>query len=454
MKKHYGFYTLTFLVIANMIGAGVFTTSGYTLADLNSPWIVILAWIVGGIIAISGAISYGLLSRLMPESGGEYLFLTHAAHPLLGYIAGWVSLVAGFSGAIALAAVALESYLIPASVRPAGLPMGVIAIAAIIISSLMHGFRPVLGAFMQNTVVVTKLMLLIVIVTVGGYLVLQQGGAHRFMPSNTAEAIVETDLAINEQDSASVLGADPLRMIFLFAGSLVWISLSYSGFNAAVYVASEVNDPQRVIPRALVTGTLMVVVGYVLLNAIFVLGAPYDAIAGQENVAAIAAGELGGIWFEEFVRWTIVLCLLTSVFSMMMAAPRVYAKMADDGLLPRMLSFQGDQPLNATAVQAVIAIGLVLVSDLQGLIMYLGLTLSLSAACSVACLFLPASRRKLSEQSSPLNRLWYLPPAFYVIATTVAAAMLTYMDPYQALGTLFTFSIGTLAYFVSLYQRR
>ena len=454
MKKHYGFYTLTFLVIANMIGAGVFTTSGFALADLHDPWIVILAWIVGGVIAIAGAISYGMLSRLMPESGGEYLFLTQAAHPLLGYIAGWVSLVAGFSGAIALAAVALESYLIPETVRPAGLPLGVIAIAAIIISSLMHGFRPVLGALIQNTVVATKLMLLIVIVTVGGYLLLQQGGADLGIAPNTAAATIETDLVLNEQASASVVNPDPLRIIFLFAGSLVWISLSYSGFNAAVYVASEVNDPQRVIPRALVTGTMVVVVGYVLLNAIFVLGAPYDAIAGQENVAAIAAGELGGVWFEEFVRWTIVLCLLTSVFSMMMAAPRVYAKMADDGLLPRMLSFQGDQPLNATAVQAVIAIGLVLVSDLQGLIKYLGLTLSLSAACSVACLFLPASRRKLSEQSSPLSRLWYLPPAFFIIATTVAAAMMTYMDPYQAIGTLLTFSIGTLAYFVSLYQRR
>ena len=163
----------------------------------------------------------------------------------------------------------------------------------------------------------------------------------------------------------------------------MWISLSYSGFNAAVYLAGEVKDAKRIVSQSLVAGTGVVVVLYLLLNSVFVYAAPPASIAGQPDVAAIVAHSLGGVGFEKFVRWTIAACLMTSVLSMMMAAPRVYAKMADDGLLPWFVRFQCDSPTYATALQGVLAIFLVLTSSLQGLLSYLGLTLSLSSACSV-----------------------------------------------------------------------
>ena len=419
MKKRFGFWTLVFLVIANMIGAGVFTTSGFALQDLGAPHLVMLAWVVGGVIAAAGAFSYGQLVKVMPESGGEYLFLSRAAHPLLGFIAGWVSLIAGFSGAIAFAATAFEEYVAPATIRPGWLPTGAVAVLSIVVAGSFHGFKPRAGAFLQNAVVVLKLGLLATILVFA---------AAAFSPDRW-HGISRASLEVSGWTLASA-----------FAGSLVWISLSYSGFNAAVYVAGEVDRADRTVPRALVLGTVIVVGLYVLLNSVFVYAPSPEAIQGNADVAAIAARTLGGGWFESFVRWTIAICLLTSIFSMMMAAPRVYAKMADDGLLPGWLRFQDDNPRRATGMQIVLAVLLVVNSSLQGLLSYLGLTLSISAACSVSCLFLPAVRTK------PLLHAVHLIPAFYILSTVVAAVMMVSFNPWQLLGTAVTFAIGAAAY--------
>lgn len=427
MHPRFGFWTLTFLVIANMVGAGVFTTSGFSLADLRSPNYVIAAWVVGGMIAIAGAFSYGMLVNRMPESGGEYLFLSRAAHPLLGFIAGWVSLIAGFSGAIAFAATSLEEYALPNRLRPEWIPSGSIAVLSIVLAGTLHGVTPRAGAWTQNTVVVLKLGLLAAILLFAG-------------------GQLANDKWNGPQPIASPL--EGWALAAAFAGSLVWISLSYSGFNAGVYIAGEVRDAKRVVPRALVTGTAIVVVLYVLLNSIFVYAPAPESIAGKPDVAAIAARALGGNAFEAFVRWTIVLCLLTSVFSMMMAAPRVYAKMADDGLLPGFLRFRDDSPRAATLIQVAIAVLLVLSTTLLGLLSYLGLTLSITAACTVACLFLPSVRTK------PLVHPMHLLPAFYVVCTLLAAAMLIKSKPEQIRGTIYTFAVGAAAYFIVRYMSR
>lgn len=434
--KNFGFWTLTFLVVANMIGAGVFTTSGFALADLGSPGLVVIAWCVGGLIAVAGAFSYGLLVRAMPASGGEYLFLSRSLHPAAGFIAGWVSLIAGFSGAIAFAASAFESYLSGVVLRPDWLPSGVWAIVAILIAGAIHGIRPRAGAGVQNTVVVLKLVLLVAVLGVAAASLRYDDAVGR--------------LTLGENPNAPAEVADTAlagwSLVSAMAGSLVWISLSYSGFNAAVYVAGEVTDAKRIVPLSLLSGTVLVVVLYVMLNAVFVYAPPPERVAGQEDVAAIAAESLGGASFEIFVRYTIVACLLTSVFSMMMAAPRVYAKMADDGLMPAMLRFQGDSPVVATVIQVVLAVVLVLVSSLQGLLSYLGLTLSISAACSVACLLLPSVRIK------PILHPVHWLPIMYVSCTLIAAALLTIRDPWQIVGTVVTFALGGLGYVLARSQ--
>ncbi len=421
-STHPGFWTLTFLVVANMIGAGVFTTSGFTLQSLGSSSLVVWAWCIAGVIALAGAYSYGQLIKAIPESGGEYLFLSRAAHPMLGFIAGWVSLIAGFSGAIAFAATTLEEYAMPDDRRPDWLPNGAIAILSVVLAGVFHGFRPRAGAILQNTIVVLKLVLLIAILAF----------AATNFPIDAATAVGST---LTQPTGWALFAA--------FASSLVWISLSYSGFNAAVYLAGEVDNAKRVVPRSMMIATGAVVILYLLLNSVFVFANSPESIVGRPDIAAITARSIGGHLFETFVRWTIVACLVTSVFSMMMAAPRVYAKMADDGFLPDRLRFDHQQiesPRAATLLQVALAVILVLATTLQGLLSYLGLTLSLCAACSIACLFLPSLRN---------GRQWHptdLIPAFYLFGTLVSAVTLAAFNPWQLLGTVITFSAGAIAY--------
>ena len=206
--RGFGFWTLTFLVIANMVGAGVFTTSGFTLESLGDPWFVMLAWLVAGIIALCGAFSYGLLVKQMPVSGGEYAFLSSSGFPFVGFVAGWVSLLAGFSGAIAYAALALEEYL------PGDLPAKVPAAGVVVLGALAHGLSRVIGAATQNVAVGLKLMLLLAIVGYGTW--------------SMTSLEWQGESSSDPRDGPMILG---------FAQALVWISLSYSGFNAAVYLA-------------------------------------------------------------------------------------------------------------------------------------------------------------------------------------------------------------------------
>ena len=336
--QQFGPWTLTLLVIANMIGAGVFTTSGFTLAALGSPRLVILAWIVAGLIAWAGACSYGQLVRALPESGGEYLFLSRFAHPMLGFMAGWISLIAGFTGAIAFAATALESYLVPAAQRPDWLPADVVAVSVVVLAGVCHGLSASAGALLQNIAVFLKLILIV------GFLV------------------VAAMLPGNQWQGTAVAGfeATYVGLATAFATSLVWISLSYSGFNAAVYIASEARDVKRFVPRALVAGTLATTVLYLLLNGLFVLAPRPEQVSGAPDIAAATAMAIGGNSFATFIRLIVSLALLTSVLSMMMAAPRVYAKMADDGLMPQAFSFSGRQPRAAVMAQVVLAVLIIL----------------------------------------------------------------------------------------------
>lgn len=418
--RRFGPWTLTFLVVANMIGAGVFTTSGFTLAALGSPARVLLAWLVGGLIALAGAVSYGRLVRVIPESGGEYRFLSRAAHPLLGQIAGWTSLIAGFAGAIAFAATALESYLLPAESRPEWLPEDALAIAAVVVAALLHGWGPKLGASLQNVAVALKIVLL---ATFAAFAVAMPSGAG--------------------WQGAPLDGAGRDAPLLAFAGALVWISLSYSGFNAAVYVAEESTEIARVIPRALLLGTAITTVLYLVLNAIFVFAPKSAAVAGSPDVAAVAARWIGGEALERGVRGVIAVALLTSVSSLSMAGPRVAVSMADDGLLPERLRFRGGRPAAAVLAQAGLAILIIAVSTLEDLLGYLGLTLSLCAALTVGCLFLPGVRGRSEERSGP----WI--PSAYVGATVVSGVLLAIREPAQLLAVAMTFAVGAVMYYAT-----
>jgi len=403
------------LVAASMIGAGVYTTSGFTLADLGSPERVIAAWIIGGGIAICGAISYGALASRFASSGGEYLFLSRAVHPAAGYVAGFVSILAGFTGATAFAATAFESYLPKWNVL-ADLPSGTIASLAIVIGALLHGAYARFGTPIQNAMVVGKFILML------GFF------------SVAASSYPDSWQGL----TPTAPSAFPWSA---FAVSLMWISLSYSGFNAAIYVASEVRKPQVNVARSLWIATVLVTILYVILNTIFLFASAPEAIIGQKEVAVIAARSIGGVNFESLIRAVILVSLATSVSAMMMSGPRVYAKMADDGALPSWFRFQTDAPSFAIAFQAVLAIAVVQVSTLQRLLSYLGFTLSVSAALTVATIFLLRYRgEKIRVPFYP----W--PPLIFVIGTVMIASIAGFRQPIECLAGLVTLAVGLVVY--------
>jgi APA family basic amino acid/polyamine antiporter len=228
-----------------------------------------------------------------------------------------------------------------------------------------------------------------------------------------------------------------------FAGTLVWISLSYSGFNAAVYVAGEARDPARVVPSAMLRATIAVALIYFALNLIFVGFVPCEDVIGRPDVAFAAASSLLGDTGAQIVRAIVALALLSSVSSMIMAGPRVFAQMADDGVFPRALKFRGEVPTAAILVQAALAILLVLVSDLRSLLGYLGLTLSLSAALTVFCLFV--LRRRHGAAAIPVTGSVLL-PGVYVVATLALALLASSRQPMEWLAAGITVLTGLVAY--------
>jgi len=397
-----------------MIGAGVFTTSGFALEALGDPAWVLIAWLIGGLIALCGAASYAGLALQIQASGGEYVYLARVIHPLAGFVAGWVSLLAGFTAAIAFAALACEAYLQP--LLPVRLPDGSIAAALVLLAALLHGLRVSVGATTQNLLVVLKLALIAAFIVTSFFV---------FAESVTPPAAI------------AAAKVSPLS----FAQNLVWISLSYSGFNAAVYVAGEARDA-RAVARALWLGTGLVTVVYLLLNYVFVALSDVEAISGRADVAAAAAQSIGGPALATMVRIIIVLALVTSVFSMLMAGPRVYARMADDGLLPAALRLREHGPRGAIAFQAILAVAVTWLADLKALLTYLGFTLSLSAAVTVACLFVV--HRRSPELPRPLGYPWM--PAIFVAATLTLAALAAARQPLELAVALLTLASGAAMY--------
>ncbi len=417
----FGLWTLVALVVGNAVGAGIYTTSGFSLADLGSRDWVMLAWFVAGVIALMGALSYGMLAQGLTESGGEYLYLSRSIHPVAGFIAGWVSLLAGFPGAIAFAATAFEVYL-RRSTDLAALPQDALAVGIILFAGVIHFVRVKSGARTHEWFVGGMLAVLIVVIL---------WAAIQFS--------TVPDLPVQAPTRA------PFSWL-AFANSLVWISLSYSGFNAAAYVAGEVKNAKQTVMRGMVLGTSITMLLCVAINAIMLYGVSAEAISGQGNIAAITAQSMAGNTGQRFIELVIAISLLTSITAMVLAGPRVYAKMAEDGALPVWFKAKtGKPPRSAIALQVTTAIVLVLLADLQGLLSYLGLTLSLCLALAVSSLFVRHWRLGEIPDSG-----WYpIAPTLFVSATLLFAILSAIDQPLKLIAVLPTLLVGIVAYLIS-----
>lgn len=400
-----------------MIGTGVFTTSGFLLADLKSPWIVLAAWAVGGVIATLGALSYGALARRIPESGGEYLFLSRTLHPAAGYLAGWVSLLVGFSAPLAAVAFAFGAYAKP---WLPGWPLKLSGSLLLVIFSLVHAADVRRGAWLQNGAVGVKILLIMLLA----------GFAFFHLPVLNQTANMDFPL-----------GA--------FGVSLVWISFSYSGWNAAIYIGGEVRDPERNLPRALLLGTGLVMLLYLALNAAFVFAAPVDALAGKLEVGLIAADHLGGPMLANGVGGLVALALISSISSMVMAGPRVYSRMAADGYLPRWLRAEAGPPKAAIYFQCVLALLLLWTATFDGLLTYIGFTLGLSTAATVVGLV----RLRLREGVNLRVPGWPWVPALFLLSVLGTTTFSIARRPVESLLGLATIGIGLIAWYLSRMAR-
>ena len=413
--RRVGLLSAAALVIGNMIGAGVFTTSGFAIADLGRREWVLLAWLVGGLLAMCGALSYGALARRIPESGGEYTFLSQTIHPLAGFVAGWISLLAGFTAPIAAAALGLQAYLVGSGgdgPRPEW-----IGTAAILAVGLMHGLRLREGVVFQNLAVGLKLLAIAVLVA----------------------------FAVGRLPAPDLEPSDPGSFeLGAFAVTLVWISFAYSGWNATVYVAGKVRDPDRNLHRSLVLATLLVTLVYLALNTVFLYGAPVSALAGKAEVGAIAAEAIGGLGLRQAVSVLVALALFTSISAMVMAGPRVYARMAEDGLFPRIFGGGRDVPGTAVALQVGLAVLVLWYSDLARLLGYIGFTLGLSAAATVAGLI--AIRLREGPERVPIPGYPWI-PGLFVLVTLGTAGFMILRQPGEAVAGLLTVAVGALLYF-------
>jgi APA family basic amino acid/polyamine antiporter len=292
------------IVVADMVGVGVFTSLGFQVKDIPSGFSILLLWIVGGIVALCGVFSYGELGAMFPRSSGEYNFLSRAYHPAFGFVAGWVSATVGFAAPVALAAMAFGEYgksILP-NAPPIALAIGVVWLVSLVqLTGVKHS-----GTF-QLIKTILKVVLIVAFLACGFVI-------------GTPQPV---SFAPQASDFTHIISAP-------FAISLVFVMYSFSGWNAATYIIGEMRLPERNLPRAMLFGTLIVLVLYVALNAVFLHTAPIDKLAGQLDVARISGsyifGELGG----RIVGAMICVGLISSISAMMWIGPRVMMTMGED----------------------------------------------------------------------------------------------------------------------------
>jgi APA family basic amino acid/polyamine antiporter len=408
-----GSLALVALIIANTIGTGVFTTSGLSLASLGSREAVLLAWLVGGLHALLGVISYTWLVRRYPQSGGEYVLLSRSLHPGAGYVAGWVSLLAGFSAPIAAAAHGLEAY--------AGMPgTRWLGASVIIACAILHGLFSNTGVWLQNLAVGIKISLLLLLVVVGLSMI-----------------EIKPNLAALQATHWSQFGA-----------TCVWITFSYTGWNAAVYVAGEIRDREGGLMWAGIGAVGIVLLVYVGLNAVFLYAAPTSQLVGKVDVGRMAAEQIGGASGASFLAWLVVLALFTSISSMSMAGPRVAWQMARDGYLPSVFGRGGPPPTAAIFFQAALALTVFWFSSLEKILGMIGLTLILSSCGTVLGLFVEHYRTGWRPESP----FYPFIPICFVVSTLAMGIWMAIQFPYQALASVLVLATGWVSYYFQKKQ--
>ena len=414
------------LIVSNVVGVGIFTTPAIIAKNVPEPGVMLTLWVAGGCLALAGALSYAQLGRMWPAAGGEYIYLSRAYGPTAGFLSGWTSLIAGFSGAIAASSVGLIAYLgryFPALASDHSLfsinffvggftlsPRALEAAFVILAFALLHACNLGAGKLTQN------MLALLIILIIGAFCLfgftLGHGSWSHFHSSGTAW-----------RPSSWLLAFLP-------------IMFSYSGWNAACYISEEMYDTRRTIGPALLAGTCVIVTLYVVLNALYLYAVPVNEIKNAVNVGDVAARGLfgvGGNTIAPVISAFTIVALLGCISAMTIAGPRVYYAMSRDGaFIPSFArtSAKFGTPMLAIGLQACWSIVLVMTGSFEQILNYTGFTILLSSGAAAAGLFV-ARRRELRSQP----KLWLrmMAPAIFVIACAAIVVNTVWGAPKTAL---------------------
>ena len=433
LERRLGLFPVTNIVIANMIGSGIFTTSGLLMGALGDPLLMLVLWVAGGIIALCGALSYGALGAAMPRAGGEYAFLSTLYHPLLGFLAGWTSFVVGFSAPIAASAIGFSEYFLRA-IPPSSLPgdpavlKKALSIGVIWLFAGIHMRGIELGARVQNVLTLLKMSLIAALIL--GGLLLGSGSVDHF--------------AQGRPFSFSFEGWKTMGL------SLMWILFAYSGWNASTYIGSEIRDPAKTLPRSLLLGTVAVTVLYILINIVFIYAVPPGEMKGVIAIGGLAMGKLFNRSMETLFSLLVSFALFSSLSAFIILGPRVYYSMAKDRLFFRELAVVDPltaAPSRSIALQGALSSVMVLSGTFDQILTVMGFALGIFPLFAVAGTFL----LKPSPETGRAFPGYPWAPAAYLAAGTCILVLSFFERPAESSLAIASVLMGVPVY---LYFKR
>lgn len=421
MKQHFGTATAFAIVVGSMVGTGVFTSLGFQLAEFDSGFALMFLWVLGGICAFCGAVSYCELAAAIPRSGGEYTFLGEVFHPAIGFIAGWISFTIGFSAPAALVAMTFGAYLQASFswVNPT-----LAGIALILLVTALHAYSHRSSGGFQTSFTFVKIALVLLFCGAAAVFVAE--------PQQISFVPQWTDL--------SVLASGG------FAVSLIYVNYAYAGWNATTYVTEEFNQPTRTINRALMAGTGTVLALYLLLNGTFLTIAPTDAMEGKVEVGFVAATYAFGDIGAQLMSLMLAIILVSTLSAMILAGPRVLSRIGNDypvlGWLRR--NNRHGVPAYAIATQSALAIVFILTGTFDSILVFAGLLLGVSAFSTVSASVW--MRLKHGTPEGYRMPFYPLPPILFLLVTGWAIAYTFVVRAMEGV-----FAAGMIAAGLSLY---
>ncbi len=402
LKRQLGLWTAIFVVMASMIGSGIFGNTGIILSAVQNSYMVLLLWVVGGIIALSGALCYAELSTLMPHAGGEYVYLKNIFGLLPSFLTGWVSFIVAFSAPAASAGLLAGDYIYNAlvSLNPEhaftlflSKPYGkkIFGSLLIIFFTIIHIVEVKKGSYIQNILTFLKVFLILVFILAGFFVIFQKENFNFYQNIKN----------------------EPIQWNGIGVG-LLFVMFAYSGWNGASYLAEEIKHPEKNLPRALIGGTIIVMVLYFLLNLLYFWSSPASQLEGKEAVAAITALNLFGNEISTFFNFSFFIILLSTISATIMIGPRVYFAMARDNLFFQSAAHlhpKFNTPVMSFLIQGILAIIYIWSGTYEQIQTYMGFALSIFPVLSVYGLI--HLRKKYPDIKSPYQTPLY--PLFPVI---------------------------------------